>query len=559
MTSAAAQAARKKKRRRKKKKKHPAQAVPPAAAPAAGAPASPPSPPTYRWIVDWDDSKGDGWVRPVDDGQNHDAPQDPATIPPRPLPQPQNPAAPQSPQPMGVYSGPFGRVEANRLLWRAGTGPRPGQAAAFAEMGMQAAVLALTRPGSETFSGPAPTADGYPLAPTDAYGHDQLWWLDRLVRTNQPLIERIALVFHDWFATSNDKVDQPQLMINQTNLFRNGGFGSFRTLLENVTADPAMIVWLDSADNRKNSPNENYAREVMELFTLGADRHVDKPADAYSEDDVRELALALTGFDYDWSNALGAHNFHFDNLRHDTTTKSVFSQAPFNVAPGNWSWQDACRLVVEHPYHASFFVKKLWSYFIPVPPSASTQSALEGLYTSNNYAIRPVLEAILMHPDFYEGPAMVKPPAIYLAGLMRSTQTYVHEDHWTWLSGMMGQQLFYPPNVSGWDDKRWLDTNTMRGRWVTVNGVLDDHFFDPWHEPDYDNIDETPQEAMNRALDCWDFPPLRSEQQNEILNFAQNAWPSVPPLADWQQSPYRALRQNGLRQLIAVCPDLQVS
>ncbi|MFL5906315.1 MAG: DUF1800 family protein, partial [Solirubrobacterales bacterium] len=222
---------------------------------------------------------------------------------------------------------------------------------------------------------------------------------------------------------------------------------------------------------------------------------------------------------------------------------------------GNWTWQDGCRLCVENPLHASFFVLKLWSYFIPQAPSSDTLNALVSLYTSNSYAIRPVLEAILMHPDFYEGPAMVKPPIVYLASLMRATQTFIHDEQWVWLSQLAGQQLFYPPNVSGWDDNRWLDTNTLRGRWLCVTGVLDDHHVDPWNGS-YDGT-EQPDAALDKALALWDYPPLRREQQNELLRFSANAFPGS--LANWQRIAYRALRQNALRQLVAVCPDLQLS
>ena len=122
----------------------------------------------------------------------------------------------------------------------------------------------------------------------------------------------------------------------------------------------------------------------------------------------------------------------------------------------------------------------------------------------------------------------------------------------------MGQQLFYPPNVSGWDDKRWLDTNTMRGRWVTANGVLDDHADDPWDDTPYEDLTENPNAAVNKALACWDYPPLRTTQQAELLAFSTNAWKPYTSLANWQADAYRSLRQNGLRQLIAVSPDLQV-
>ena len=176
------------------------------------------------------------------------------------------------------------------------------------------------------------------------------------------------------------------------------------------------------------------------------------------------------------------------------------------------------------------------SYFIPQPPSADTRVALTSLYTSNGHAIRPVVEAILMHPDLYLGLPMVKPPVVFLASLLRALGRGVDGDSWIWLSDMMGQQLFRPPNVSGWDDNRWLDTSRMQARWLTTTYALDEHYFDPWNGPDYD-LDEAPAPALDRALAIWDYPPMRSEQQNELLRFSQNAFPTS--LANWQRSPYR--------------------
>jgi Protein of unknown function (DUF1800) len=532
----------KKRKHKKRKKRHPAGVVPPAAPAAPSSPSGPPPPTKYRHTLGWDDSAGDGLVREVYEWV--DSP--PADTPPsRPLPKAQDPAAPSSARPFGVYSGPFGRVQAKRLLDRAGFGPKPGQALDLAGLGLQGAVYSLTRPsGSATLTGPAPVdGDGLPIAPIDSWGHDHLWWLDRMLRSDQQLVERMALVLHDWFATSNEKVDSAQLMIDQSNKFRNGCFGSFRTLLENVTSDPAMLLFLDGVENTRTRPNENYAREVQELFTLGADRG------AYTETDVRELARCFTGFTYDWSSELGPHNFRYVASRHDNTNKTVYGQT------GNWTWQDGCRLCVENSLHASFVVQKLWSYFIPQAPSADTLSALVSLYTGGSYAIRPVLEAILMHPDFYEGPAMVKPPVVYLASLMRASGTFIHDEQWIWMSGGAGQQLFYPPNVAGWDDNRWLDTNTLRGRWLLTTGVLDDHNVAVWNGT-YDPA-EQPDPALDKALAVWDYPPLRKEQQNELVRFSSNAFPGS--LANWQKIAYRALRQNALRQLIAVGPDMQLS
>ena len=444
-------------------------------------------------------------------------------------------------RPPGAYQGPFGPEQATRLLNRAGFGAVPGQAEQLASLGLLGAVQSLTRPaGSATLNGPAPVDDdGLPIAPADAWGHDHLWWLDRMTRTNQPLVERMALVFHDWFATSIEGVSKQQQMIDQSNLFRSACFGSFLDLFKAVTVDPAMLQWLNGNENRKSAPNENYAREMMELFSLGADRG------AYSEDDVREQARALTGWRADWSGEEGMHNFRFDPKRHDTKNKTVFGQT------GNWGWEDACRLCVEHPLHPSFFVEKLWSYFVPQPPPATTREALINTYRGSGWAIRPVLEAILLSPELYQGPPMVKPPVVHLAGMLRALGRPIDTDAWVWLCDPAGQVLFRPPNVSGWDDNRWLDTSRMRARWNLVHYALDEISVDAW-DGSYSST-ETAEEALARALASWGTPALRLEHRTELLDFSQRAEKTI--IANWQRSPYRAMRQNALLQLIGISPD----
>jgi len=452
------------------------------------------------------------------------------------------PAPAFDPRPPGAYQGGFGVPQATRLLARAGFGPAPGQAEQLVSLGLTGAVQSLTRPsGTAVLSGPPPRDDeGKPLAPADAWGHDHLWWLDRMVRGNQPLVERMALVFHDWFATSNANVSRTQQMIDQSNLFRSRCFGSFLDLFEAVTIDPAMLQWLNGNENRKWAPNENYAREMMELFSLGADRG------AYSEDDIREAARALTGWRNDWSSQLGSHNFRFEPNWHETGAKTVFGKT------GNWGWQDACRLCVEHPLHASFFVEKLWSYFIPTPPSAAVRDQLAQAYVGSGWQILPVLEAILISPDLYEGPPMVKPPVVHLASMLRALGRPVDTEAWAWICEQAGQQLFWPPNVAGWDDTRWLDTSRMRARWLMVTYVLEEISIDAWNEP-YSTT-ETPDEALNRALASWGSPALAPEHRTELLDLARRCESLV--VANWQKAPYRAMRQNALLQLIGVSPDL---
>jgi uncharacterized protein (DUF1800 family) len=427
-----------------------------------------------------------------------------------------------------TYRGPFGKQQAERLLWRAGFGSRAGEAEALAHEGLTHAVHSLTRPPSYQLVGPDPHDEkGRPLAPFDAVGHDHLFWLDRMVRTTAPMVERMALVWHDWFATSNLGVASQRLMLNQNEFFREHALGSFSDLLVGVTQDPAMLVWLNGNQNVKQKPNENYGREMMELFTLGANRG------AYTETDVREQARALTGWKGSVTKGLPSA-FTYDPTRHDTGPKTIFSQT------GNWAWQDSCALCLAHPLHPSFFVTKLWGYFVPTPPDAATVAGLTAIYAKR--LVRPVVEAILLHPDFHEGPRMTKPPVVYNAGLLRSIDRPIDTSIWWSLDQQAGQQLFYPPDVGGWDDTRWLDTATFRARWFIA--ALVQGAGQPIGSPN------DPAQLVSRAAAFWGSPTLTPPTTTLLTEFAtaqlhRNASPTDV--------------ETGLRRLVASSPDLQTA
>ncbi|MEX0992607.1 MAG: DUF1800 domain-containing protein [Solirubrobacterales bacterium] len=441
---------------------------------------------------------------------------------------------------VSVYRGKFGAEQAERLLWRAGFGPRPGEAAALAAQGLIGATGSLVRPPKEKLTGPAPVdGDGQPIAPYDAWGHDGLWWLDRMVRSNRPLVERMTLLWHDWFATSNGEVGSQRLMLRQNRLFRRLALGSFRNLLLEVTRDPAMLIFLSGIENTKFAPNENYGRELMELFTLGAGR-------GYTERDVREQARALTGFRADYREPLGLVRFRFDRRLHDGGTKKILGKR------GSFTWRDSCQLCLEHRNHPEFFITKLWSYFIPVAPPRATKAELERLYVARNYQVRPVLLAILRHPLLYEGPRMVKPPAVYLAGMLRALGKGIDRESWSWVSGLMGQQLFYPPNVAGWDDKRWLDTSTWRGRWIAVTQATERQRIET--NAPYDTA-EDPVAAVDKAIAFWGAPTISPQTRDALIAFSQRVANGATTKS--KKRSYPILRQNALRTLVATCPDLQ--
>jgi uncharacterized protein (DUF1800 family) len=241
-------------------------------------------------------------------------------------------------------------------------------------------------------------------------------------------------------------------------------------------------------------------------------------------------------------------NFRFDPDLHDNGVKRIFGQK------GRFGWQDALRLAIEHPKHPSFFVRRLWDYFIPLAPSARDARLLEALYRSSGYAIRPVVEAILRHPALHEGPRMVKPPLVYLAGLLRAIERGVDTDAWVWLSDLMGQRAFQPPNVAGWDATRWIDTSTWRGRWLAANTALEGRTLNP--DPDKTSfpVDLTPEQAVDRALTVLANPTVSPVTRTGLERFAADARTAADDR--WEVAPFAILRHNALLMLIATSPDL---
>jgi uncharacterized protein (DUF1800 family) len=464
---------------------------------------------------------------------------------PGPNPNPGPGPGPTDPPPAGVdrYTGPFGIEQATRLLWRAGFGPRRGEAAQVAALGLDGAVAALTRvTGAAQLVGPAPyTEFDDRLEPGVRFEHDHLAWLDRMVRSTQPFVERMALVWHDWFGVSDDNVGQYTLMARHVELFREHGRSSFRDLARRVMEDGAMLVRLNGVGNQRHRPNENFARELMELFTLGPDRG------AYTERDVREAARGLTGYEGDFQQPDGWRRFWFDPQWHDDTTKEIFGRsAPYDPD----DVVDAC---VVHRLHPSFFVLKLWQAFVAQPPPADQRIALERLYVERGFAVLPVVEAILKHPAVYAGPPLVKPPVVYAAGLMRALGAGIESIGWTGFTAQAGQHLYHPPTIAGWREDRWLDTSTLQARWqLAFLALRNRHLTADSPYP----ADETPEQAVALAARFWDDPPLRADTVAVLVDVAR----SIAALPDDGLSPAgrNALRQQVLRHLLITSPDGQV-
>ena len=427
----------------------------------------------------------------------------------------------------------------DRVHWRGGFGPAPADRPRLHADDLEASIRGLLAPrGAGTLLGPPPvvsgTAGSGPLQPLDRWGHDQLWWLDRMVRTDAPLVERMTLNLHDHFATSNDKVGNARLMLRQNRLLRRHALGNFGALTRKLLRDGAMQLWLDLPGSHRDSPNENFARELMELFTLGS---------GYRERDVREAARALTGFTYDW----GRKRFGWDERRHDPGRKRIFGQQ------GRFRPDDVVRLCLAHRAHAPFLCTKVWSWFAPGPPPRATLRELVRVYRASGGELRPVVGAVLRSPALYanlDEPDMVKSPVVFLVGALRATGTPITVDSWVWLLEGMGQSLFNPPNVGGWPvGEHWLSTATVKARFGAVSYVLRAHEFPDDAVPQ----SETAEVAMADASAFAGAPWTSSATRSALLDYARGVVPRGP--SDRHAS---AERRRVLRHLLLAGPDAQV-
>ena len=349
------------------------------------------------------------------------------------------------------------------LLRRAGFGARPAEWTAYANMGLAATTHRLLNP--------AAVADPFPALLSAVQGDyvdfDSLdsikkWWLYRMSHSPRPLEEKMTLFWHGHFATANYKVDHPHWMWQQNETFRAHALGNFRTLLGAVSRDPAMLVWLDGGENRRGRPNENYGRELMELFTLGV-------GGGYSETDVKEAARAFTGWQFDHDTAL----FTFRPDQHDDGPKTFLGQTgPFNG-------DDILDILACHPSTANFICTKLFTFFVHEAPSPADVKPLVQAYFRSGYSVRAVLSAIFTSPTFYSDAALhskIKSPTEYIVTALRTLDAPFSAANNNLLGAgrTMGQELFNPPNVKGWPGgKAWMNTMTLITR-ANFAGVLTD-------------------------------------------------------------------------------------
>jgi len=381
--------------------------------------------------------------------------------------------------------------DAAHLLRRMGFGGSPKQITALQAMGLSGAVDHLLNFQKVDNSALNSLLDAsfnfsHPYKFND-FNIDEVkrWWFTRMIHTARPFEEKMTLFWHSHFATADSKVDNPIFMYLQNQTLRNLAVGRFDDLLLAVAQDPAMLVWLDGVTNVAGDPNENFAREMQELFTMGIFDVISGQPN-YTQDDVHQIARTFTGWGFYWPN----YNkkpfdlvFAIDPNSHDTGPKTIYG------VTANYEGQDVLQIVAARQATARFLVKKFFNYFVyPLDLATSqdqqTVDTYANIYLTSNHSISAVLEAIFTSDEFFSDRArfaLVKNPVEYVVGSILlsgathnpGTQVYVGDAAVVQsLCDLMGQELLNPPDVSGWPvGIGWINTASALNRYTYADYV----------------------------------------------------------------------------------------
>ena len=283
------------------------------------------------------------------------------------------------------------------------------------------------------------------------------WWMVHLLKNKTPVNEHMTLFWHNHFTSSLEKVEQPNLMYTQNKLLRDNALGNFRALLHKVARDPAMLIYLDGSMNVKGSPNENFARELLELFTLGRGH--------YTENDVKAAAIAFTGWGVDRSRGV----FVYDGKQHDNRTVTFMGRK------GRFTGDQIIDVILEKSRVAEYIAEKFWKEFVSDGrPDHRYIKQWGETFRKSNYNIKALYTAVLNSDAFwsprYKG-TLTKSPIDLLVGTLRALPfPKLPDSELVHISQLLGQDLFDPPTVKGWaGGNAWIDTQTLLVRTSLLN------------------------------------------------------------------------------------------
>lgn len=343
-------------------------------------------------------------------------------------------------------STPWSLADAAHTLRRLQFGYSPVQLKQAVAAGRQATLDRLLSPQPETAE--FQEVDGVLRTTAVATGNLsdlQVWWLYRMVHSANPLTEKLTLLWHNHFATSQEKVRSVSLMLRQNELQRAESSGSFAKLLHGMARDPAMLVWLDGEANRRRHPNENFAREVMELFSLGVGN--------YTEKDIQEAARAFSG----WQLRDG--EFWFNDNQHDPRPKTIFGET------GQFDGNSVVDLCLKQPACARYLAFKLLRTFVMPEPGDAEITAVADRLRLHGLVIGPVMHELVRSQLFFDARhrrLLIKSPLDFVLGMAHSLLDAVRWQPIAQTLAELGQSIFAPPSVKGWDGQRlWITSSTL--------------------------------------------------------------------------------------------------
>lgn len=283
------------------------------------------------------------------------------------------------------------------------------------------------------------------------------WWINLMLTQGYSFREKMVLFWHNHFVSEVTKVELPQRMYWQNKLFRDYAFGNVVDLTKKVTIDPAMLIYLDGIKSTKNEPNENYARELMELFTIGIGN--------YTEEDIHAAARALTGW------RVNGLTSYFTENRFDDSEKTFMGQT------GNFNYENIVDIIFSRNETANFFCRELYKEFVYFQPDETFVTQLGDIFRNNNYEMKPVLSTLLkstlFHSDEIRGAKIKSPVELAVACMNQFKITTPDYNYIRKVLESLQQELFSPPNVSGWDgDKKWISTITLPERNKFTDAII---------------------------------------------------------------------------------------
>ena len=339
------------------------------------------------------------------------------------------------------------------------------------------------------------------------------WWLLRMLQTPCQVLEKATLFWHGHFATSAEKVANSRAMLNQIAFLRSHALGKFEPIVQGMARDVAMLIYLDSQENRKTRPNENFARELMELFCLGPGN--------YSERDIKELARCFTG----WEIRRG--QFRFNSNQHDFGDKTLFGQR------GEYNGEKAVRVILEQPAAPRLIARKLVRFFVCDEPKL-TDELLEPVSVrlrETDFDLRSAIHMILTSRIFYSEESIghkIKSPVELSVGLLRCLGGQEDLNRLADRLFSLGHLPLYPPNVKGWSGGRhWVNASTYLGRSNLVSAIANQPEEQFARGSISKALNVTPQsdpaEWVQNLLDHWMAVPVQTETQEQLLRLASQS------------------------------------